>query len=233
VSEDSAQGDPGRPASQARLPEPFVHLVELEELAALEREADRAAAESGLAQYGRLLHTWQAILDRPGLFAAYLPFLRAVAGPGSLPAGLKELSALLVAHLNNCRYTVSHRGNASLSAGRTPEQMRQVVSGDWAAFDEATRAALQATREVTLLPPQVAYDAEPGVLEPETLAALRSHFDDEQIVELVMSISIWNGLARFHRTMQFTLDMPPAPEGVDLPLPGSSGAVGDQASEGH
>ncbi len=207
------------------LPEPFVHLVEFDELT---DPSDIEMAESGLAQYGRLLHTWQAIMNKPGLFGAYLPFLRAVAGPGSLPKGLKELSALYVAHLNNCRYTVSHRGNATLANERTPDEMRLVVSGDWTSFDDATRAALQATREITLLPPLVAYDADPAVLAPETREALRSHFDDEQIVELVMSISIWNGLARFHRTMQFTLDMPAAPEGVDLPLPD-----GATESEGH
>ena len=195
--------------------EPLVRLVELEEL----EGPDRQTAESGLAQYGQLLETWRAIMHRPGLFTAYLPFLRQVAGPGSLPQGVKEASALLVGHLNQCRYTVSHRSTAALAAGLVDEELVRVVNGDWDNFDEPLQIALEATREVTLDPPGRPYSAGPAVLSDDTRARLRDQFSDEQIVELVMSISIWNGLARFHRTMEFNLDMPPAPGGVDLTPP--------------
>jgi AhpD family alkylhydroperoxidase len=195
--------------------EPLVRLVDLEELDG----PDREAADSGLAQYGQLLETWRAIMHRPGLFASYLPFLRQVAGPGSLPQGVKEASALLVGHLNQCRYTVSHRSTAALAAGLTAEELVRIVNGEWDDFDEPMRIALQATREVTLDPPGRQYSVEPAVLSEQTRAHLKSRFSDEQIVELVMSISIWNGLARFHRTMEFSLDMPPAPDGVDLTPP--------------
>lgn len=200
--------------------EPLVRLVELEEL----KGADREAAESGLAQYGQLLQTWRAIMQRPGLYSAYLPFLRQVAGPGSLPAGLKEASALLVGHLNQCRYTLSHRSVAALAAGLTAADLVTVVSGEWGEFDEPMQIALEATRQITLDPPNSPYSSEPAVLSPETRSRLKAHFSDEQIVELVMSISIWNGLARFHRTMEFTLDMPPAPDGVDLTPPSDTHA---------
>lgn len=198
--------------------EPLVRLVEFDEL----QGPDREAAESGLAQYGQLLETWRAIMHRPGLFASYLPFLRQVAGPGSLPQGVKEASALLVGHLNQCRYTVSHRSTAALAAGLTAEELAQIVAGDWHSFDEPMRIALAATREVTIDPPGRPYSQDPAVLSDETRARLKNSFSDEQIVELVMSISIWNGLARFHRTMEFSLDMPPAPAGVDLAPPDAS-----------
>ena len=40
----------------------------------------REVAESGQAQYGRVLNTWAAIMNKPDLFAAYLPFLRRTRG---------------------------------------------------------------------------------------------------------------------------------------------------------
>ena len=199
--------------------EPLVRLVDLEELDG----PDREVAESGLAQYGQLLETWRAIMHRPGLFSTYLPFLRQVAGPGSLPQGVKEASALLVGHLNQCRYTVSHRTTAALAAGLTTDELVRIVAGDWDDLDEPLRIALEATRQVTLDPPGRPYSVEPAVLSDDTRAKLKDQFSDEQIVELVMSISIWNGLARFHRTMEFNLDMPPAPAGVDLTPPTTTG----------
>ncbi|RZB19477.1 hypothetical protein StrepF001_11835 [Streptomyces sp. F001] len=36
-------------------------------------------------------------------------------------------------------------------------------------------------------------------------------FDAAQLVELVMCISMWNALSRFHRVMAFELDMPAPP----------------------
>jgi hypothetical protein len=37
-------------------------------------------------------------------------------------------------------------------------------------------------------------------------------------MELVLSISLWNALCRFHRTMGLELDMPEPPEGVRAAL---------------
>ena len=88
----------------------LIRLAELEELDGTPREV----AESGLAQYGQLLNTWRAIMNKPDLFGAYLPFLRQVAGPGVLDMKIKDLSAMYVGYLNHCRYTVSHRSTSGL-----------------------------------------------------------------------------------------------------------------------
>ena len=56
----------------------YVRLADIEDL----QGAARDVAESGRAQYGQVLNTWQALMNKPDLFAAYLPFLRQVAGPG-------------------------------------------------------------------------------------------------------------------------------------------------------
>ncbi|MDT5053405.1 MAG: hypothetical protein QOF66_1771, partial [Mycobacterium sp.] len=40
-------------------------------------------------------------------------------------------------------------------------------------------------------------------------------FDPRELVELTMSISVWNALSRFHRVMEFDLDMPEPPPAVE------------------
>lgn len=189
----------------------LVNLVDPETLTGTPREV----ADSGIEQYGQALNTWRAIMNRPDLFAAYLPFLRQVAGPGVLDPVLKDLSALYVGTLNNCQYTASHRSSSARAKGVSDETMRQVVNGEWDALAERDRIALQYTRELTLGPSQLHFSDAPQIASQSLLDALKEHFSDEEIVELTMSISIWNALSRFHRVMGFELDMPIAPEGVN------------------
>jgi hypothetical protein len=77
-------------------------------------------AQSGEKQYGKLLLTWRAMFNTPKIFNTYLPFLRTVAGPGVTDQNLKDISALYVGVLNNCKYTMIHRYNAA----KKMEQMR-------------------------------------------------------------------------------------------------------------
>lgn len=189
-------------------------LIPLADVESLEGNP-REVAESGVAQYGQVLNTWAALMNKPDLFAAYLPFLRQVAGPGELSAEIKDLSALLVASLNHCRYSVSHRAASAAKNGVSEELMRQVVSGDWAGLEPRLRIALELSREMTLLPPQQEYSALPYGVTAELRERAQAEFSDVELLELTFSISVWNALARFHRVMGFELDMPEPPEGLD------------------
>jgi alkylhydroperoxidase family enzyme len=188
----------------------LVNLVELEGLSGHPREV----AESGLQQYGQLLNTWKAIMNRPDMFAAYLPFLRQVAGPGKLNQQLKDICALYVGVLNHCRYTASHRATSGLKNGITEADMVAAVSGDWDSLDRPTQIALEFTKQLTLNPALKTYGELPQAVDASVLSLLKETFDDEEIVELAMTVSMWNSIARFHRVMDFDLDMPIAPEGV-------------------
>lgn len=189
----------------------WVELLGIEDVDGTAREM----AESGAAQYGQVLNTWAAILNRPEIFAAYLPFLRSVAGPGTLDPKLKDMSAFLVGVLNNCRYTVSHRAASAQRNGVDEATLLAVASGQWSDFDDTTRAVLRFTEELTTLPSVVSYNDSPLVVDQATLDELASALTDAERVELTMSVSVWNALARFHRVMGFELDMPEPPHGTD------------------
>lgn len=175
----------------------------------------REVAESGIAQYGMALNTWQAIMNKPDLFASYLPFLRQVAGPGVLDGELKDLSALYVGYLNNCQYTASHRSTSARAKGVSDDLMRAVVNEDWSGLTDKYQVALEYTKVITLLPAVLTYSSAPQIADEKLLSELTAHFSDSEILELTMSIAVWNALARFHRVMGFELDMPEAPEGVN------------------
>jgi alkylhydroperoxidase family enzyme len=157
--------------------------------------ADLPAIETGLAAFGHLLHTWQAVANVPGLFSKYFPFLRTMTGPGALDQRVKELTAVQVAILNHCRYTVCHRS-----------------------FSATERLALEFARAVTLDVPAVAAAAIPAGIDEQLRQRVRAAFEPEQLVELLMSISLWNAIARFHRVLDLDLDLPDAPAEVSALL---------------
>lgn len=175
----------------------------------------REVTESGIEQYGQALNTWRAIMNKPDLFAAYLPFLRQIAGPGELDGELKDLSALYVSYLNHCQYTASHRSTSARAKGVTDDTMRDVVSEQWDALPERTRLALQLSKELTLMPNERSFTEAPQIVDAELISKLKLNFTEVELLELTMSISVWNALSRFHRVMGFDLDMPIAPEGVN------------------
>jgi AhpD family alkylhydroperoxidase len=193
---------------------PLVRLLSKEEAAPEAREM----LDSGEQQYGMLLGTWRAMANRPEIFAAYLPFLRAVAGPAELEQRLKDLSALKTAMVNRCRYTVSHRLRAAKAVGVTDAEAVALARDELDGFSGDERLAIELTRQLTLAPADTPWSETPTAVDPVLLEQLRRRFSDAQLVELTISIAVWNMLARFHRAMGLELDMPAAPEEIERHL---------------
>lgn len=178
----------------------------------------REALDAATRQYGQALHTWRALLHRPEIFGPYLPYLRAVAGPGEVPQRTKQLSALAVAILNHCRYTTSHRYRAAQAAGVTDAEAEALAADRLDRFAPQERLAVEYARQLTRNPPLVRAAENPQAVDPQLLAELRATFSEPQLVELTANIALWNALARFHRVMDFPLDMPAPPPAVDQAL---------------
>jgi AhpD family alkylhydroperoxidase len=189
----------------------LVPLREMDEIA----PADRPAAEAGLQAFGRLLHTWQAITNSPQLMSVYLPFVRTLTGPGELEQRIKELVAIRVGVLNHCRYTVSHRCTSARAQAVAEQDMVAVAKGDYPGFPAKLRLALEFTDAVTLEVPATSRPDSATGISSHLRSRIAAEFSPGELVELLMSIGIWNGLARFHRVMDFDLDLPAAPQGVE------------------
>jgi AhpD family alkylhydroperoxidase len=178
-------------------------------------EADQDVLAAGEKAYGKVLNTWAAIGNSPGLFAVYLPFLRQINGSGLLETRIKELTALRVAVLNHCRYTTSHRYAAASANGATEEDLSAVAQGDYREFTDRERIALQLADEMTTELPLCTRDQSPAGIPAQLRDSAKEVFDPRELVELTMSISVWNALSRFHRVMEFDLDMPEPPPAVE------------------
>jgi AhpD family alkylhydroperoxidase len=188
----------------------LVPLVEKSQVGGVAREA----LDRGEELYGRVLNTWMAIANRPPILAAYLPFLRSVAGPGALDPRVKELTAVKVALDNHCLYTTSHRCSSAAKQGISEDELAALARDEWSPFSSTERLALRLAHELTVHPTAARYDAAPQVVSAELLAELQDAFAPDELTELVMNIAVWNALARFHRVMGFELDMPEPPPAV-------------------
>jgi alkylhydroperoxidase family enzyme len=189
---------------------PLVSLVSKEDAP----PAVRAVYDQAEPVYGRLLHTWQALAQRPEIFSAYLPYLRSIIGPGELDQRITELVEVRTVVLCRCLSSTSHRVRSARAAGVSEEDVVAVARGALDGFDARERLALELAEALTVQPASVRYADAPQLVSGEMLARVRAEFTQPQIVELVAVIGLWNALARFHRVMGFELDMDPPPDAV-------------------
>ncbi|MGW4064862.1 carboxymuconolactone decarboxylase family protein [Amycolatopsis sp. NPDC004747] len=110
----------------------------------------------------------------------------------SLPKATQELVKIRASQINGCGMCLDMHTKDAAAGGETAVRLAMVAAWREAVvFTEAERAALALTEEGTRLA-----DTHTGVSD-ETWAAVRKHFDEDQIgalVALVATINAWNRL---------------------------------------
>ncbi|TGA99643.1 carboxymuconolactone decarboxylase family protein [Streptomyces sp. MZ04] len=109
----------------------------------------------------------------------------------TLPKALRELVGVRVGQLNACGLCIDIHTKEAALAGETTRRLNLVAG--WrhsTVFTEAERAALALTEEGTEL-------GRHGVSD-ETWAAVRKHFDDDQVGALVCLIALINASTRMN-----------------------------------
>lgn len=137
---------------------------------------------------------------RPDLAAAYVRFMGAVRGGRRLPDRLMELVRLRVAFHNQCRSCMAIRYEDGVADGVTEDLVCQLESlGDAEDLTDRERAALEyadllATNHLAIT--------------DETIAQLREHFTDPEVVELGMNVAVFIGFGRLSMSMDMVDELP-------------------------
>lgn len=129
---------------------------------------------------GNLLAT---LVRHPKLTRAFLRFNNHLLYGSTLPARLRELAVLRVAHLDNCEYEWRHHVRMGLEAGLTDEVIDGIQRGE--ATNELDLAILHAVAELK----------DKAVISDETWATLSEHLDERQRMDLVFTIGCYGALA--------------------------------------
>jgi alkylhydroperoxidase family enzyme len=139
-----------------------------------------------------LLNLDRMLLHSPGFAKAWNGMFGAIRGQLALPARLREIAIMAIGTLNRAEYEWAQHEGEFLKAGGTPAQLAKlrdvdVAVKDASAFDEAERATLALTSEMTR-----------GIeVSPQTMARIRAVLPDAQVVELVGTIAGYNMVSRF------------------------------------
>ncbi|MET8911749.1 carboxymuconolactone decarboxylase family protein [Micromonospora sp. NPDC004551] len=108
-----------------------------------------------------------------------------------LPASTRELVSLRASQINGCGWCIDMHTKEAAAAGETAVRLNLVAAWrESTVFTEAEQAALALAEEGTRLA-----DAHQGVSD-ETWAAVRKHYDDDQIAALVALVSLINAANR-------------------------------------
>ncbi|MDR3663878.1 MAG: carboxymuconolactone decarboxylase family protein [Mycobacterium sp.] len=124
----------------------------------------------------------------PNLTRSFLRFNGYLLFNSTLPADLRELAILRVAHRRGCEYEWVHHVEMAQDEGITPEAIEKVRSGQ--ADDEVGQLIIAAVDELE----------EQSNLSDATWAALSEHLDERQRMDLVFTIGCYGLLAMAFNT---------------------------------
>ncbi len=170
-----------KPREQLSEYEPFFELVE--------------------ASMGFVPSSMMVMAKIPALYDAFSTLAGTVMTLGKIDAGLGQMIANVASHAAGCRYCQAHTGAHAVHAGVDPDKIERVWEFETSdLFSEAERTALRVARDAAQVPNAVT-DAH--------FDALRQHYDEEQIIQIVATISLFGYLNRWNDTMATTLEAEP------------------------
>lgn len=139
---------------------------------------------------------------RPEILRAFSRLAAEVLSPtGTVPSPLKQLVALVASASSGCRYCQAHTAASAGRMGVEPEKVASVFDFEGnSLFSEAERAALSMARDAAIVP---------NASTTDHFVALKQHFNDAQVVELVSVVSLFGWLNRWNDTMATELEEEP------------------------
>jgi len=154
------------------------------------------------ATMGFVPNSLLTLARKPDILRAFSMLVGSVLGPGgSIDPGLKQLVAHVASNATGCRYCQAHTAHGAVHRGVSREKLDAAFEFEsHPAFTAEERAALRLARDSALVPNGVTADH---------FTALRPHFTDEQIVELVAVSALFAWLNRWNDTLATELEATP------------------------
>ena len=169
-----------------------------EEAPELEDVFDRAERALGFVP-----NSFFTMARSPEMLRAFSRLSREVIGvPGKAPLGLKRMLAYMASRSAGCQYCSAHTASAAVEVDGVPSDKIEAIFEYETSplFSEAERAALRMAQCAGSVPNAVT-DAD--------MEALKRHFDEDQIVELVGVVCLFGWLNRWNDTMATPLEERP------------------------
>ncbi len=166
----------------------------------LTEHAERFAAVEALM--GFVPNSMPTMARVPGLAEAFSGLGQVVLANPRLPMALNQMVAQIASSAAGCRYCQAHTAHTAHNLGVSEEKLGELWNWDRSDhFDEAERAALTLAFHAGSVP---------NTATEDHFIELRKHYEDDQIVGLVATISFFGYLNRWNDTMATDLEAKPA-----------------------
>src|ERR1039458_5239128 len=160
------------------------------------------------------LHVFHMVAQAPTLFGPWLALGGAILASLELEPLLRELAILQVACTSGCEYERLQHEGIAIGVGASREQVTLLATPAESrdqdamerAFSTGQRAAMRFTDQVV----------GPGRVAEAEVVALREHLSDRSIVELLLVIGHYSGIALLAETVRLDLDESAQMAVVDL-----------------
>jgi len=163
------------------------------ELAPLLEQAERAM--------GYLPNDVLSLCHWPELLQSLGGLIHTVLQTGDVDPSLKRLIGIISSRTQGCTYCTAHSSYGASQLGVDAEKINAVFEFETSPlFTDAERAALRVAWHGAL---------QPSAVTDDDFAALKAHFSEREIVEIVAVLSLYGFLNRWNGTLQTELE--PAP----------------------
>ncbi len=158
-----------------------------------------ASAQNYQKTMGGVPASFRTMARKPAFAQAYGALQKAIASTLTIPTELRSMMFLIQSQNNGCMYCQAHSVGALV---KNPDVAPEKIDALWefethAIFNDAERAALALA---------LAASSTPNAATDEHFDALKAHFSEDQIVEIVASLSIGAFLNTWNDTVATQLE---------------------------
>ena len=132
-------------------------------------------------------HIWLALANHPKVLEGVMAMASALRNETKFDRRYRELGIVMVGLISKSDYEFDHHWNAALQAGVKHAQLESLAQFETSPhFGDQERAVLRYAKEAT----------ESGVVSDSTWSKLRSYFDTQQAMEVVLTVAWYNCVVR-------------------------------------
>lgn len=138
-------------------------------------------------KYGHILNIFGTMAHQPDVLIGVTSVNDGI--HRDLPSTLRELAYFKASQVNGCRYCSHYHSKAALDAGVSSEQLRATENFAGSdLFSDAEKAVLKYSEELT----------KTGDVEDATVADVKQHLSDKELVTLAATVALANFTNRFN-----------------------------------
>jgi uncharacterized peroxidase-related enzyme len=139
---------------------------------------------------------------RPEILRAFSELITQIWRSGTVPLGLKPLMAIVASTAAGCRYCQAHETVDAKMRGVDERKIAEIWDFERSPlFSDAERVALRFARDASVVP---------NAVTPDHFIALRRHWEDGEIVEILAVVGLFGFLNRWNDSMATDLEDVPA-----------------------